>query len=193
MNKRYTKIRKIIYVLFMLIILKLCNIQIIKNAYYKEELDTLTQKLIQSNSTPRGRIYDRNGILLVDNKPIKTIYYKKEKGITIKEEIDIAYKLSKMIDIDYSLLTHDNIKKFWIINNNEIINSRITEDEWNLLSLRKITKKDIEKFKMERVTDSDIKDYTNEDKKAIYIYTLMNDGYSYIDKVIKNKNVTDLE
>ncbi len=193
MNKRYNFIRYLVFILFGLISVKLFYIQIIKNNYYKEELINLTTKIIEGDSTPRGRIYDRNGILLVDNKPIKTIYYKKNNNISYIEEIKTAYLLSSMIDIDYSKLTDNDIKKFWIINNKKESNSRITKDEWNLLNYRKITDKDIENKKIDRVTIDDIKNYTEEDKKAIYIYTLMNSGYSYNDKIIKNEGVTDLE
>ena len=193
MNKRYNILKYLVFVLFSLISFKLFYVQIIKNSYYKKELEILTIKTIEGDSTPRGRIYDRNGILLVDNKPIKTIYYKKNNNISYIEEIKTAYLLSSMIDIDYSKLTDVDIKKFWIKKKKKESNSRITKDEWNLLNYRKITDKDIENKKIDRVTIDDIKNYTEEDKKAIYIYTLMNSGYSYNDKIIKNEGVTDLE
>ena len=193
MDKRYNFIRYLVFILFGLISLKLFYIQIIKNNYYKEELINLTTKIIEGDSTPRGRIYDRNGVLLVDNKPIKTIYYKKKNNISYIEEIRIAKLLSEMIEIDYSKLTDNDIKRFWMINNKTESNNRITKEEWNLFNYRKITDKDIERLKLDRVTNTDIKDYTDEDKKVIYIYTLMNSGYSYNDKIIKNDGVTDLE
>ena len=185
--------KKIIYIVFGIIILRLFYIQIIKNNYYKNELDLLTTKIIIGDSTPRGRIYDRNGVLLVDNKPVKTIYYKKKSNVSYKEEIETAYYLAKLIDVDYSRLTISDIKAFWIINNKKESDKKITNDEWNKLNFRKITNKDINDFKLNRVTDEDISIYTEEDKEAIYIYTLMNNGYSYNDKIIKNIGVTDLE
>lgn len=191
-NKRYKILKYLVFTLFSLISLRLYSIQIIKNNFYNEELERLTIKIIDGDSTPRGRIYDRNGVLIVDNTPVKTIYYKKNNN-SVKDEIDAAYLLSELIEIDYSKLTIDDIKKFWIINNKNKSNEKITKDEWNLLNYRKITENEIEKMKLDRVTLNDIKNYTEKDKKAIYIYTLMNNGYYYTDKIIKNEGVTDLE
>ena len=193
MNNRYNKLKLFILLLFSLIILRLFYVQIIKNKFYKNKLELLTTKILEGDSTPRGRIYDRNGVLLVDNKPIKTIYYKKKSNVSYIDEIKTAYFLSELIDLDYSKLTINDIKRYWLITNKEESNNRITKDEWNQFNLRKITNKDIERLKLERVTDEDIKSYGEEDKKAIYIYTLMNSGYYYSDKIIKNSNVTDLE
>lgn len=193
MNKRYNVFKYIIVILFGFIILKLFSIQIIKKDYYREELKILTIKEIEGEMPPRGRIYDRNGVLLVDNKPVRVIYYKKGPKTSYIEEIKTAYTLSNLIDIDYSKLTEYDIKKFWVINHKEEANKRINKDEWNLLNYRKVTDKYIENLKIDRVTDEDIKGYSESDKKAIYIYTLMNNGYSYSDKIIKNSGVTDLE
>ena len=52
---------------------------------------------------------------------------------------------------------------------------------------------DIYKLKIERVTDEDLSIYGDNDRKAAYIYTLMNTGYSYEEKVIKNDDVSDEE
>ena len=193
MNNRYNKLKLFTLLLFSLIILRLFYVQIIKNKFYKNELELLTTKILEGDSTPRGRIYDRNGVLLVDNKPIKTIYYKKKSNVSYIDEIKTAYFLSELIDLDYSKLNISDIKRYWIITNKEESNNRITKDEWNQFNLRKITNRDIERLKLERVTDEDIKSYGEEDKKAIYIYTLMNSGYYYSDKIIKNSDVTDLE
>ena len=51
--------------------------QIKNHEYYQDEVSSQAITTVESNSTPRGRIYDRNGKLLVDNKPVKIISYKK--------------------------------------------------------------------------------------------------------------------
>ena len=45
----------------------------------------------------------------------------------------------------------------------------------------------------DRISKEDLDKYKEEDKKAAYIYYLMNKGYSYAEKIIKNKDVTDSE
>ena len=91
-------------------------VQIIKNKFYNEKLTTLTVNIIEGDSTPRGRIYDRNGNIIVDNTSIKTIYYKKPNKITTKEEIETAYKVAEYVEVNYSKLTEKMLKEFWIVN-----------------------------------------------------------------------------
>ena len=192
-EKRYKILVIIILVTMILLLVCLFNVQILKNKYYENQLEKLTITIIEGDSSPRGRIYDRNGILIVDNQSIKTIYYKKENGVTTKEEIEIAYKVAEYINVDYNKLTDVMLKKFWILNNREEAKKRITEDEWELLEVRKLTNEDIENLKFERVTDEDLNKYEEIDKEACYIYNLMNKGYYYTEKTIKKENVTDEE
>lgn len=176
-----------------LLLVRLFYVQIVKNKYYVDKLETLTQNIVEGESSPRGRIYDRNGNLIVDNTSVKTIYYKKPSKITTKEEIKLAYLVASYIEVDYSKLTLNMLKKFWILNNSNKADEKITSDEWKKLKLRKITKEEIEELKLERVTDEDLSIYNEIDKEACYIYNLMNKGYYYTEKTIKNKNVTDEE
>ena len=192
-NKRYKSLSFIIIILFSILTLSLFYVQIIKHGYYAVKLDELSKVIVEGDSAPRGRIYDRNGKIIVDNKAVKTIYYKKESGITSKEEIIMAYKIAENIDIDYSKLSDYNLKKFWVINNPLSADKKITDEERKKLDERKITNSDIEEYKIDRVTEKDLADYKDIDKEAAYIYYLMNNGYYYAEKTIKNKDVTDEE
>ena len=192
-EKRY-KILVILIIIIMAILLStLFYVQIIKNKHYTNKLNTLTVNIIEGDSAPRGRIYDRNGNIIVDNISIKTIYYKKPNKITTKDEIETAYKVAQYIDVDYKKLTNKMLKRFWILNNSEKANKKITEEEWKDYKNRKLTNSEIEELKIERVTDEDIDIYEDLDKEACYIYNLMNKGYYYTEKTIKKENVTDEE
>ena len=167
-------------------------LQVVKHEFYVKKVEQLSQNLVTSTSTPRGRIYDRNGEIIVDNEAVKVIYYKKPSGVTTRDEIEIAYKVADMISIDYKQLSSDNLKKFWILNNKEESDKLITDLEWQQLEERKLTSLDIEKLKLERI-DEQLDYYEEIDLKAAYIYYLMNVGYSYDEKVIKKENVSDKE
>lgn len=192
-EKRYKKLVIVIIIIMLLLLIRLFSIQILKYKYYQNSLTKLTTKIIEGDSSPRGRIYDRNGNIIVDNISVKTIYYKKPNNVRASEEIKLAYKVSSYIDVDYSKLTVSMLKEFWVLNNPKEAKSRITDEEWNKLSIRKLTKNDIEKLKKERVTEEDLDQYTELDKEACYIYNLMNKGYYYTEKIIKNQGVTDKE
>lgn len=192
-EKRYLFLILIISFSFFIVVLKLFSIQILNANYYNEKLTNMQIKIVAGRSAPRGKIYDRHHRLIVDNKPLKTVLYKREKGVSDKEEIEIAYKLSKIIDVEYSKLTDYNLKNFYLKNNFKKINDRITKKEWTLYKERKITDKDLNKLRIERISEEDLKEYTEADKKTAYLYYLMNNGYYFSHKTIKDNSVSDIE
>lgn len=191
-EKRYMILIVLIIIIMIILSANLFIVQIIKNDYYTNKVEQLSQNLVYSNSTPRGRIYDRNGKIIVDNEAVKVIYYKKQSGITTKEEIEIAYKVADLIDLEYNL-SDKNLKKFWLKLHSEEAKNKITNEEWQKLDERKLTSSDIEELKLNRITKEELDTFTYKDKMAAYIYYLMNLGYSYDEKVIKKENVTDEE
>lgn len=192
MNRRFGLIIVLLISIYLVIGCRLFNLQILKNSEYNDKLAMATEKTIESTSAPRGRIYDRNHKLLVDNEGVKTIYYKKQNGITTNEEIELAYEVSNNIDIDYSKTDNNKLKDFYYKSHYKECRKKITDEEWDLYNKRKLNDKDIDKLIYERL-DDEISEYTDSDKKAAYIYYLMNKGYSYAEKVIKNSDVTDAE
>lgn len=191
-EKRYKLLLLLIIILMSTLIGYLFYIQIIKNEFFKEKVEEATVKIVEGDSAPRGRIYDRNGRLIVNNIAVKVITYKKN-GLNTKQEIELAYKLANMLEIDYKRITEQDKKVFWLKNNYEEGKKLITEEEYNDLKERKITNDDIEKYKLERAPKEEIEKYNELDLEAAYIYKLMNTGYSYTEKTIKKDNVTDEE
>ena len=51
-------------------------------------------------------------------KAVKVITYKK-CGLSPQQEISLAYKLGKILEIDYRKLNEKDLKTFWIKNNIE--------------------------------------------------------------------------
>lgn len=190
-EKRFNILIIIIIILMIILFIKLFYIQIIKKDYYKGKLKEITDIKIEGTTAPRGRIYDRYGRLIVDNKPIKVIYY--EKGFNNPlEEIDLAYKLASMIEIE-NKATEKMYKTFWMLKNPDKTNDKITKEELELLEMRKITDSDILKYKYDRITDEELEELDDNDRKAAYIYDLMNRGYKLEEKIIKKEDVTDEE
>lgn len=70
---------------------------------------------------------------------------------------------------------------------------RITQEEYQSLEERKLTVKDIENLKKSRITDEELNSFTELDNKTAYIYYLMNKGYTYEKKIIKNSDVSEEE
>lgn len=192
-EKRYNILLILIVVILLVIIATLFYVQIVQNEVYQAKVDTLNQNIIEGSSAPRGRIYDRNHKLIVDNTPTKIIYYKKPSGVTTKQELDISYQLGELIELNFSKLSTNMLKTFYIAQYPDEVNDKITEKEWKQNEERKLTDDEIEDLKYERITDEDLSIYTDVDKEAAYIYYLMNKGYSYAEKTIKKDEVTDEE
>ena len=191
--KRYIFIAFILIISFIFISIRLFYLQIVEHDKYVDSLVVATEKTVLGSSAPRGRIYDRNYKLLVDNKAIKTIYYKKENNAKSKDEVALAYKLSDMIDVDYKKLSDYRLKVFYYVNNYQECRKKITDSEWDQYKKRKINDTEIDNLIYERITEDELSVYKERDLEAAYIYYLMNRGYSYAEKTIKNKNVTEEE
>ena len=160
-----------------------------KSNYYENILEKKTVIYVNGSSAPRGRILDTNGKVLVDNVGVKTIYYNKLKGIDKNDEIEISYKLANILTIKEA--NNEELKEFWLVLNNNG-KELITDDEYELLNERKITNDELENKKRERITDAMLENFNYIDKKAAYIYNLMNEGYNYSKKEIL-KNVAEEE
>lgn len=193
MNNRINILKIIIYISFVILIISLFKTIIFKSSFYKEKLLELTEIYVYGESAPRGRIYDRNYNLLVDNISVPIIYYEKEDDITIKEEIELAYSIVNKIDLDYQKLNIRNLKEFYVALYPDIAKAKITNDEWEKLEQRVLSSTDIENLKISRITEEDLSVFNENDKKTAYLYYLMNQGYSYSEKVIKSNSVTDEE
>lgn len=184
-NTRFLVISVILFILFIIIMYKIVDIQILNKDKYVKSLDNLTIDVVYSTSTPRGRIYDRNYNLLVDNVGVKTIYYKRLSGTTTSDQIKLAYEVAKNIEVDSSKLEEINLKEFYMVNNKELCDNKITKEEKEKLKQRKLTLTDINNLKLERITKEELDKYNDLDKEAAYIYYLMTTGYYYDEKIIK--------
>lgn len=183
----------VVILLFVVVFLKFYQVMVYDNKKYQDKLKKLSYSTVEGNSTPRGRIYDRNLNIIVDNIAVKTIYYKKNKKISSKKEIKMAYAVSKKLELDYSKLNNRMKREFFIMIHPDIADKKITKGEWSKLEQRKINATDIKNLKIERVTDDEINGMSEDDNKAAYLYYLMNKGYAYDEKTIKTNDVTDEE
>ena len=191
-NKRVFVILIALISLFSVVFIKLFMVMLIDKDKYNDKLLALTNKSITLNSSPRGRIYDRNYNVIVDNKAINTIVYKKEKGTTNREMIELAYTVSPHLNLDVSRLTLRAKKEFYLAKYPDKCKKKIKSSEYEKVKQRKLSNKDIEELKIERISLDELNVFKDEDLKTAYLYYLMNNGYTYEEKVIRN-GATDEE
>ena len=185
MLKKINFLNILMYLSFFIIITRIYYLQVVKLDYYQEKLLKLTEKEVKGDELPRGRIYDTSGNIIVDNRLVPVIYFKNNNNLTNKELISLAYKIKDHIELDYSKLTNSYLKDFYLLEHDNEIKKRVNKLDLENYKKRKISDNSFYKIKKDLVSDDDLSIYDDNDKKAIYLYFLMNNGYSYQDKIIK--------
>lgn len=191
-NRRYVFLFWLIIGSFFLLTISFFKVMIIDNEKYNKLLDELTYDVVLGSSPPRGRILDRNYNVIVDNKAVNTIVYKRRKGTSYKDMIKLAYKVYSHLDLDYSKVSNRAIREFYLYNSKTNLDELISKEEWEFYDMKKLSSLELEEFKLERISEEDLLNLSEEDLKVAYLFYLMRDGYSYTEKIIKS-NVSDYE
>lgn len=190
-NNRYRFLVVVFIFFFILLFFSFFKVMIIDNKKYSKLVDELSNKVIYGDSAPRGRILDRNYNIIVDNKISHTIIYNKGNS-SINEMIDLSYVVSDIIELDYNKVNSRMKKELYYYKNKDLCKKYITDDELLLYEMRKIDRDYLENLMIDRVSDNIINSYSDKDNRSSYLFYLMRNGYSYLDKVIKS-NASDEE
>lgn len=187
-----------VFILFSAMIIQLGKVQIIDGETYKNEVEKRENATV-SLSVPRGKIFDREGNPVVDNKSLRTITYTKMKGVKSEEILKTARKLADIIEIpqeDIDKLTETDKKDFWMQLNPTLTEKLVSKKEINRFRDKDITGKNldkkIEELKRKRVTDKNLQDLTDKDIKVLAIKSKMTSGYQMAPQIIK-KDVSEKE
>ena len=180
----------IMVIIFIFIAIYTFKVMVIDREKMEELLYIKTNKIYKGSEAPRGNIYDRNGILLVGNKTIPIIKYRKT-NLTNSEEIELAKVIAENIKIDYKNVTENMLKEYIYNKNKEELINRLTEEVRKQYENRKITNDEYKKLLLENITEEEINNLTDIEKKTSFIYYIMNIGYRYEDKIIKSVDVTE--
>ncbi|WP_409289294.1 peptidoglycan D,D-transpeptidase FtsI family protein [Peribacillus sp. SCS-37] len=182
----------VVFILFSVLILRLGVVQIVYGEDYKREIER-TEDVTVNNPVPRGKMYDRNGETIVDNKPLNAITYTRQAGTKTEEMMDTARKLAALIYVDSKKVTERDKKDFWIMNHEEEAKAKITKEENTLYAQKKITDKELYNKQLERITEAELSTITEDEMEVLAIYREFSSGYALTPQIVKNKGVTDKE
>ncbi|MGN5652134.1 peptidoglycan D,D-transpeptidase FtsI family protein [Bacillus sp. Brlt_9] len=187
-----------VFLLFSAMIIQLGKVQIIDGETYKNEVEKRENATV-SLSVPRGKIFDREGNLVVDNKSLRTITYTKMKGVKSEEILETAKQLADIIEMpqeDIDKLTEMDKKDFWMQLNPKLTEKLVSKKEINQFRDKDITGKNLDKkiedLKRKRVTDKNLQELTDKDIKVLAIKSKMTSGYQMAPQIIK-KDVSEKE
>lgn len=167
-------------------------VQIVYGDDFKREIQR-TEDVTVNNPVPRGKMYDRNGKIIVDNIPLNAITFTKNQNADPKEMLKVAENLSHLIHVDISKIRERDRKDFWILKHTEKAKEKITKKEWKLYDEKKLDDKEIYKLQLERITNNEMNSFSPEELKVLAIYRQFNSGYALTPQIVKNKEVTPQE
>jgi penicillin-binding protein A len=186
----------VVFVLFSCLILRLGIVQIVHGEDYKREI-ARTEDVTVNTSVPRGKIYDRNGKLVVGNKPLNAITYTRSKTTSQKEILDEARKLSILVKKDskddFKSITKRDRKDYWIMLHPEEAKAKITSKEMEKFKANKLTDIDLYQLQLNRITDKEMNSFSTQQLEVLAIYREMSSGYALSPQIVKNKRVTPTE
>lgn len=183
-----------VFLMFSLLVLRLGIVQIVHGEDYKREIER-TEDVIVSHPVPRGKMFDRNGKVIVDNSPKNAITYT-NYGVSQKEMLEVAERLALLIDLEPKKIPIREMKDYWLIKNPERGDEKVPEEEREKLK-EKLEKKEyddkIYKLKLERITEENLNELTEQELEVLGIYVIFKSGYALTPQIVKNQDVTDEE
>lgn len=187
-----------IFILFSMLILRLGYLQIVKNEDYISELERMEEVSVNT-SVPRGRIFDRDGRILVDNYPKNAITYTKTSSTTSIEMLETAEVLSELIEQDTKRVNPGDKRDFWILKNPDEAAKKVPKEEIAKIKSKDKSlsdtdlQKEINRLTRERITQEEIESFSEKELEILAIYREMMSGYAFSPQIIKSDNVTDEE
>lgn len=94
-TRRFNMIFALIFILFVGLVLRLAFIQLVEGEKYVRAASSLSVKTLDTKAT-RGWIFDRNGEVLANNKPVYTVTFLNE-NLSKDQIVDIAAKLEQLL------------------------------------------------------------------------------------------------
>ena len=165
-------------------------LNIYKGNIYKEKLEKQTKQYTYGLSSPRGKILDINGNVIVDNVKKRVIVYEKNKNISKNKEFVIADILSKYLSDNINLSEKEKI--FYIFNKENDISKFLTKDVYEKYKKSIYTYDDIKNIAYEFIKNNLINNINKDDYRRIKMYCLMNKDYNYDKKIVLNNISEDV-
>lgn len=182
----------IIFILFITLIIQLGTVQILNGQKYEDEIENTVKDTIKVPA-PRGRIYDRNYNILVDNKALYAITYIPPKGVQVEEKLETARKLSEYMTLyedetkqsKVKTITNREKKEYWYLSHQKEASERLSKEE-----VSKMDEQEKYNIILNRITKEEINHFSENDLQVMLIKKEMDKAYELTPKIIKSENIT---
>ncbi|WP_234969380.1 penicillin-binding transpeptidase domain-containing protein [Bacillus massilinigeriensis] len=180
----------IVFVLFSMLVLRLGIVQIVYGEDFKREIER-TEDVTVNNPVPRGKMYDRNKKVIVDNIPNDAITYTRSQTTKAEDMLKVAEKLASMIEMDTEKVRERDKKDYWILRHSKEAEKKITKKEMQQFQAKKLDDKDLYQLQLDRITKDEL-NFSPEELEILAIYREFNSGYALTPQIVK-KHVTPQE
>ena len=164
----------IVILLFMTIIGRLLYMQVLHKDFYENKLASASQTRVTTGSV-RGEIYDATGKPLVENTVKQVVAFTRSNKMTATDLKDISKKLLSYVTVTSPQLTERQIADYYLADPavyrktvEALPKEKRLDTDGNQLSESKLYNNAAESI------DSNQIEYTEEEKKAIYIFSQLN-------------------
>ncbi|MGU8023848.1 penicillin-binding protein PBP2B [Streptococcus suis] len=172
----------IVIFLFLVLILRLADMQIVNHDFYRNKLSTASQKIISTGSV-RGQIYDAQGKPLVENQIQQVVSFTRSNKMSAQEMKEVANKLLQWVKVsDVSVTERD--KADYYLADTEVyqqVVENLPKDKRYDSDGNYLEESTIYSNAVDSLSD-DLLQYSDEESKAIELFKQMN-GATYFSTV----------
>lgn len=190
-DRRINVIFIAVMALLTVLVLRLGYLQIANGESYKKAVDS-NENIEVNESVPRGRIYDRNGKLLVDNTSKKSITYTRGRMTTTTEILETAAQLAKYIKMPTDALTKRDQQDYFILTHNNQV-KKLMAKEYELFEQGLLTQEQYDEALYKKISKKYTDQLSAEQLEIAAIYREMSSGSQLNPQTIKNDAVTEQE
>lgn len=162
----------LVFVAFSVLIVRLGVVQVVNGQSYTQNL-IQTKQVTQTLQTPRGIMYDRNGVLLAGNKASPSVVFTRNQTMNSQDLIHLAQKLSSYLpvstqkkvpsgELTTASITTRDLKDYWIGTHPNATQTKLTKVEQNSPNAYQLL--------LKRITTKDLKSITPSELKVVAIW-----------------------
>ncbi|HEL1541497.1 TPA: penicillin-binding protein 2 [Streptococcus suis] len=180
--KRLNILFGIVIFLFLVLILRLADMQIVNQDFYNNKLSTASQKIISTGSV-RGQIFDAKGKPLVENQIQQVVTFTRSNKMTAQEMKEVARKLLQWVSVSDVSISRRDKADYYLAETDiyEQVVENLPDDKRYDSDGNYLEESIIYSNAVDSLSD-DVLQYSDEESKVIELFKQMN-GATYFSTV----------
>ncbi|HEM3931589.1 TPA: penicillin-binding protein 2 [Streptococcus suis] len=172
----------IVIFLFLVLIIRLADMQIVNQDFYTNKLSTASQKIISTGSV-RGQIFDAKGKPLVENQIQQVVSFTRSNKMTAQEMKEVARKLLQWVSVSNVSISRRDKADYYLADTEvyKKVVAALPDDKRYDSDGNYLEESEIYSNAVDSLSDN-LLQYSEEENKAIELFKQMN-GATYFSTV----------